>query len=88
MNCAVCFWPAEKVREWEAAGFACALFRCITCECEMAVKTPVANMRNWDSSSVEHITEEKGSKLGQIQSVIEVARPSKLRDDIHEILNS
>lgn len=49
MNCAVCGWPSDKVREWESAGFACALFRCITCECDMTVKTPVSKMRNWNN---------------------------------------
>jgi hypothetical protein len=87
MNCAVCNWPIQIVREWESAGFACALFHCITCECDVAVKTPVANMNNWDSSSVEHL-ETEDSKLNAIQALIEDARPSKLRDRIHEILNS
>ena len=40
-------------------------------------------MKSWDSSSVEH----KNDVLEDIQSLIEDARPSKLRDLIHDLLN-
>lgn len=83
MDCPVCHWPADLKQQWETHGFACALFRCSSCECDVSVKTPVAKMKSWDSSSVEH----KNDVLDDIQSLIEDARPSKLRDLIHDLLN-
>jgi hypothetical protein len=39
--------------QWSAAGYALGLFNCITCECEVSIKTPIANVPSWPSAPIE-----------------------------------
>ena len=50
MNCPICGWGINLLQQWESHGYACAIFKCDDCECEVVAKTPVSKMgRKWDS---------------------------------------
>jgi len=49
LNCAVCGWGANLVKQWESHGYACALFRCEPCESDISIKTPIEKMNSWFS---------------------------------------
>ena len=52
MNCPICGWNLNVVQQWESHGFACAIFRCNDCECDVVAKSPVSKMGlKWDSKN-------------------------------------
>jgi len=53
MDCPVCGWKMTERNQWSAAGYALGLFHCITCECEVSIKTPIANVPSWPSAPIK-----------------------------------
>lgn len=58
MDCAVCSWKANLIKQWETHGFACALFRCAPCESDITVKTPKEKMKSWFAEGEAPVEEE------------------------------
>jgi len=58
MECAVCSWKANLIKQWETHGFACALFRCEPCESDITVKTPKEKMKSWFAEGEAPVEEE------------------------------
>lgn len=86
MDCPSCQWPITLKLQWETHGFACAIFRCESCECDVVAKTPIAKFRqSWNKP--EHTEEAKESILEVITKILEESRPSALKAAIEEVLN-
>lgn len=41
MRCPLCGWGCQLVKEWNSHGYACAIYRCNDCECDIALKSPI-----------------------------------------------
>lgn len=86
MNCPSCGWPLIVKHQWEAHRFACAIWRCDSCKCDVVAKTPISSFGGrWEKPNNTPDTET--SIRETINDILEDSRPSALKKAIEDVLN-
>ena len=91
MDCPVCNWPLKHRLQWVTHGYACAIWRCESCESDITAKTPESKFRNFIPTEAADLTiseqEQCLSILSAIRATLADARPSALKAQLEEVLN-
>lgn len=86
MDCPSCGWKITLRHEWESHGYACAIWRCDSCNCDVMAKTLISTFNcSWEAPAIDDAKEK--SILKAIAAILEEARPSGLKSKIEEVLN-
>jgi len=85
MNCPSCGWPLKVKHEWESHNFACAIWRCDSCMCDIVAKTPISLFVGvWEKPKNTPETETSIREI--INEILEESRPSALKAAIEDVL--
>ena len=72
MLCPLCGWGSKLVKEWNSHGYACAIYRCEDCECDVAAKTPIEKFKKGKWVCEETLKENDEPIVAEWREVMEI----------------
>ena len=71
MRCPLCGWGSKLVKEWNSHGYACAIYRCNDCECDIALKSPIEKFTKKKWVCKENLTKDDEPIVVEWREVME-----------------